>query len=40
MQQRLVEAWPEIEDSLKAGAVVTIEEAAVRIRQLPIAKDS
>ncbi len=40
MQQRLVEVWPEIEDSLKAGAVVIIEEAAVRIRQLPIAKDS
>jgi len=40
MQQYLVEAWDEIEDALKAGAIVIIEEAAVRIRRLPIAKDS
>jgi predicted nuclease of predicted toxin-antitoxin system len=40
MQRRLVEAWPEIEGSLKTGAIVILEEAAVRIRRLPIAKDS
>jgi predicted nuclease of predicted toxin-antitoxin system len=38
MQERLIEAWPKIEDSLRAGAIVILEEAAVRIRRLPIAK--
>lgn len=40
MQERLVEAWPKIEDSLRPGAIVILEEAAVRIRRLPIAKCS
>ena len=39
MHQRMTTAWGEIEEGLTSGAVVVIEEAATRIRRLPIAKD-
>lgn len=34
--QRLMEAWPTAEGPLAEGAIVVVEEAAVRIRRLPI----
>jgi len=37
--RRFSECWPDIEDSLRQGAIVTVEDAAVRIRPLPIARD-
>ena len=30
--------WPEIEDALAAGAMVTVTDRAIRIRRLPIVK--
>jgi predicted nuclease of predicted toxin-antitoxin system len=39
LYERMTAAWGEIEEGLKGGAVVVIEEAATRIRRLPIAKD-
>ena len=36
--RRLVESWSAIEGSLRNGAIVTIEDAAVRIRPLPIGR--
>lgn len=39
MHQRMTTAWGEIAGGLTSGAVVVIEEAATRIRRLPIAKD-
>lgn len=38
MHDRMAAAWNEIEQGLASGAVAIIEEAAVRIRQLPIRK--
>lgn len=37
--RRVVNAWGEIEDRLKEGAIVAMEESATRIRRVPIAKD-
>ena len=37
--RRFTECWPDIEEPLGRGAIVTIEDAAVRIRPLPIARD-
>ena len=39
MHERMTSAWGQIEEALTSGAVVVIEEAATRIRRLPIAKD-
>lgn len=39
LHQRMMAAWGEIEEGLTSGAIVVIEEAATRIRRLPIAKD-
>ena len=39
MHERMTAAWGDIEEGLTSGAVVVIEEAATRIRRLPIAKD-
>jgi predicted nuclease of predicted toxin-antitoxin system len=36
--RRLLETWAAIEEALKGGAIVIIEEAAIRIRQLPIVR--
>jgi len=36
MLRRLIDGWSEIEEPLKAGAIVLIEESATRIRRLPI----
>jgi predicted nuclease of predicted toxin-antitoxin system len=36
--RQVVNAWGEIEDRLKEGAIVVMEESATRIRPLPIAK--
>ena len=38
LDQRMMAGWGEIEEGLTSGAVVVIEEAATRIRRLPIAK--
>jgi predicted nuclease of predicted toxin-antitoxin system len=34
--RRLVDSWPNIEEPLGSGAIVSLEDAAVRIRKLPI----
>ena len=39
LHDRIVRGWLEIETPLNEGAVVTIEDAALRIRMLPISKD-
>ncbi|MBE3604314.1 DUF5615 family PIN-like protein [bacterium] len=39
MLRRLADAWNEIEEPLRAGAVVIIEESATRIRRLPVGRD-
>ncbi len=39
LHQRISGAWHQIERALANGAVVVIEEAAARIRRLPIASD-
>ncbi len=36
VNQKLIEILPGIEQALKEGCAVTIQDAAVRIRQLPI----
>jgi predicted nuclease of predicted toxin-antitoxin system len=36
--ERLIAEWQQIQDALDAGAVVTIEDAARRVRLLPIGK--
>lgn len=38
LHERLTAAWNEIEEPLARGAVVIVEEAATRIRLLPISK--
>jgi predicted nuclease of predicted toxin-antitoxin system len=40
MHERIRRAWHEIHVALASGAVVIVEEAATRIRQLPISKDN
>ena len=37
--RKLTECWPEIEDPLHRGAIVAVEDAAVRIRLLPIVRN-
>ena len=37
LRRRITEEWGEIEDSLNSGAIVVMEELAIRIRRLPIA---
>jgi len=37
---RLDECWSDIEEPLRQGAIVTVEDAAVRIRLLPIVRDN
>jgi predicted nuclease of predicted toxin-antitoxin system len=34
---RIVDTWPDIEKPLSKGAIIVIEDAAIRIRSLPIA---
>jgi predicted nuclease of predicted toxin-antitoxin system len=36
--RRVLDSWGEIEEVLEAGAIVIIEEAATRIRRLPIVR--
>lgn len=36
---RIMSAWPEIEKPLLEGAIVTLEDAALRIRRLPIMQE-
>lgn len=38
LYQRVMDSWREIEESLRSGAIVVIEESATRIRRLPIAR--
>ncbi len=38
LHRRLVESWQEIEHALERGAIVSIEDALLRIRPLPIAR--
>ena len=38
--RRLTECWVDIEEPLRRGAIVTVEDAAVRIRLLPIVRDA
>ncbi len=40
LSRRLTDCWSDIEDSLRRGAIVTVEDAAVRIRLLPIVRDA
>ncbi len=40
MFRRMADAWSEIQEALKAGAIVIIEESASRIRRLPVGKNS
>ncbi len=40
LSRRLTDCWPDIEDSLRRGAIVTLEDAAVRIRFLPIVREA
>jgi len=40
MFARLMGAWPEIEKPLLEGVIVVLEDAALRIRRLPITKRS
>jgi len=35
----IVQTWPEIEEPLLEGAIVALEDAAFRVRRLPIAHD-
>jgi predicted nuclease of predicted toxin-antitoxin system len=37
--RRIIECWNDIEDALRSGAIVTIEDATVRIRPLPIVRE-
>lgn len=39
MLERIRAVWREIDEALASGAIVIIEEAAMRIRRLPISKD-
>lgn len=36
---RIMERWPEVEKPLLRGAIVVLEDAALRIRQLPIIQE-
>src|SRR3990170_4790345 len=36
LDRRVTRAWPEIEAALSGGAIVVLEDAAVRIRRLPV----
>jgi len=38
LHRRLVESWAEIEHALERGAIVSIEDAVLRIRPLPIVR--
>ena len=38
LHRRLVESWQEIERALERGAIVSIEDAVLRIRPLPIVR--
>jgi predicted nuclease of predicted toxin-antitoxin system len=40
MFRRSNDAWSEIQEPLKVGAIAIIEEAAIRIRRLPIGRDA
>jgi predicted nuclease of predicted toxin-antitoxin system len=40
LYRRLVESWGEMKSPFERGAIVTIEEAALRIRLLPIVRDA
>jgi predicted nuclease of predicted toxin-antitoxin system len=33
---RIANSWPQIEEALRSGAIVVLEDAAVRIRPLPV----
>lgn len=33
---RILRAWPEVEEALSEGAIVVLEDAAHRIRRLPL----
>ena len=35
----IVRTWPDIEEPLLEGAIVSLEDAAFRVRRLPIARD-
>jgi predicted nuclease of predicted toxin-antitoxin system len=37
--RRLAECWADIEEPLRCGAIVTVEDAAVRIRLLPVVRN-
>ena len=37
---RMMAAWPEMEQPLQQGAIVVLEDAALRIRCLPISQDA
>jgi predicted nuclease of predicted toxin-antitoxin system len=37
--RRFTECWVDIEEPLRCGAIVTVEDAAVRIRLLPIVRN-
>ena len=37
--RRLTECWPDIDEPLRRGAIVTIGDGAARIRRLPIASE-
>ena len=39
MLRRIVSAWSEMEGPLRDGAIVLIEDAAIRIRMLPIVRE-
>lgn len=36
---RIKEVWPEIEQPLSQGAIITLEDATLRIRRLPITQE-
>ena len=38
--RRLMTAWPEMEPSLKEGAIVVLEDAVLRVRRLPITMEA
>lgn len=40
MLRRMADSWKELEGPLKAGAIVIVEESAIRIRRLPIGRDA
>jgi len=39
LSARIMDAWPDIEEPLSNGAIIVVEDAALRVRRLPIVQE-